>query len=159
MIRRFIASLLILSLAGLGFTAPAQAAMVATDAAVASTERGRISSLLERAEVRAQLQAYGVDAADVKARVAALTDEEAAQVAAQLDSLKVPRESWTRLVTHARNDVSLHSRSTSMKAGSGVRASAYRLDAHAASRAKESPVRPKASRRSRCRPACPPTGC
>ncbi len=87
MIRRFIASLLILSLAGLGFTAPAQAAMVATDAAVASTERGRISSLLERAEVRAQLQAYGVDAADVKARVAALTDEEAAQLAAQLDSL------------------------------------------------------------------------
>lgn len=87
MIRRFIARMLILSLAGLGFTAPVQAAMVATDAAVASTERGRISSLLERAEVRAQLQAYGVDAADVKARVAALTDEEAAQVAAQLDSL------------------------------------------------------------------------
>lgn len=87
MIRRFIASLLILSLASLGVAAPAQAAMVATDTAVAATERGRISSLLDRADVRAQLQAYGVDAADVKMRVAAMTDEEAAQLAAQLDSL------------------------------------------------------------------------
>ena len=87
MIRRFIASLLILSLASLGVAAPAQAAMVATDAAVVGAERGRISSLLDRADVRAQLQAYGVDAADVKTRVAAMTDEEAAQLAAQLDSL------------------------------------------------------------------------
>ena len=87
MIRRFIASLLILSLASLGVAAPAQAAMVATDAAVVGAERGRISSLLDRADVRAQLQAYGVDAADVKMRVAAMTDEEAAQLAAQLDSL------------------------------------------------------------------------
>lgn len=87
MIRRFIASLLILSLAGLGFTAPAQAAMVATDAAVMSAERARIAGLLERAEVRAQLQAHGVNPADVTARVAALSDEEAAQVAAQLDGL------------------------------------------------------------------------
>ena len=87
MIRRFIASLLILSLASLGVAAPAQAAMVTTDTAVAVTERGRISSLLDRADVRAQLQAYGVDAADVKMRVAAMTDEEAAQLAAQLDSL------------------------------------------------------------------------
>jgi hypothetical protein len=87
MIRRFIASLLILSLASLGVAAPAQAAMVATDAAVVGVERGRISSLLDRADVRAQLQAYGVDAADVKMRVAAMTDEEAAQLATQLDSL------------------------------------------------------------------------
>jgi hypothetical protein len=87
MFRRFIASLLIVSLAGLGTVAPAQAALVATDAAVAGAERERISSLLERADVRAQLQAYGVDPAQVKARVAALTDAEAAQVAAQVDQL------------------------------------------------------------------------
>jgi len=87
MLRRFIASLLIVSLAGLGFSVPAQAALVATDAAAASAERSRISTLLDRADVRAQLQAYGVEPADVKARVAALTDEEAAQLAAQLDSL------------------------------------------------------------------------
>jgi pilus assembly protein TadC len=83
MIRRFIASLLIVSHAVLGFVAPAQAAMVATDA-VAAGERGRIASLLERADVRAQLQAHGVDAAQVQARVAALTDEEAAQLAAHI---------------------------------------------------------------------------
>ncbi len=87
MIRRFIASLLILSLASLGIAAPAQAAMVATDSALAGTERSRIVSLLDRAEVRAQLNAYGVDPADVKTRVAALSDEEAAHLAAQLDSL------------------------------------------------------------------------
>jgi hypothetical protein len=87
MIRRFIASLLILSLTGLGVAAPAQAAMVATDAAVVGTDRGHILSLLDRADVRTQLQAYGVDAAHVKMRVAAMTDEEAAQLAAQLDSL------------------------------------------------------------------------
>jgi hypothetical protein len=93
MFRRFIARLLIVSIAGLGFIAPAQATLVSTDAAVAGADRERISSLLERAEVRAQLQAYGVDPAQVKARVAALTDAEAAQVAAQLDQLPAGGES------------------------------------------------------------------
>ena len=93
MFRRFIARLLIVSVAGLGLAAPAQAALVATDAAVTGADRERISSLLERAEVRTQLQAYGVDPAQVKARVAALTDAEAAQVAAQLDQLPAGGES------------------------------------------------------------------
>ena len=87
MLRRFIASLLIVSLAGLGFVAPAQAALVATESAVSGAEHVRILGMLERSDVRAQLQAYGVDPADVKARVAALSDEEAAQVAARIDSL------------------------------------------------------------------------
>ena len=87
MLRRFIASLLVVCLAGLGFTAPAQAALLATDAAVSDARHARILGLLERSDVRSQLQAYGVDPADVKARVAALTDEEAAQLAARIDSL------------------------------------------------------------------------
>jgi hypothetical protein len=37
--------------------------------------------------VRARLQAYGVDPAQAQARVAALTDEEAARLAAQIDEL------------------------------------------------------------------------
>ena len=86
-LRRLIASLLIVSIAGVGLPLPAQAGIVSTDAALASAERGRIASMLERADVRAQLEAYGVRAADVKARVAALTDEEAAQLAGRLDSL------------------------------------------------------------------------
>src|SRR5207244_13277519 len=86
-LRRLVASLLIVSIAGIGLPLPAHAGIVSTDAAFASAERGRIASMLERADVRAQLEAYGVRAADVKARVAALTDEEAAQLAGRLDSL------------------------------------------------------------------------
>ena len=86
-IRRFIASLLIISISGLGAVLPAQAALLPTDSAVAGAERVRIAALLERADVAQQLRAHGVDPADVKARVAALTDEEAAQLASQIDAL------------------------------------------------------------------------
>src|SRR2546425_923659 len=86
-LRRLMAGLLIVSIAGLGLPLPAQAGIVSTDAALASAERDRIAAVLDRADVRAQLEAYGVRAADVKARVAALTDEEAAQLAGRLDSL------------------------------------------------------------------------
>jgi hypothetical protein len=81
MFRRLIASLLILSLA---LPLPAQAAMVATHDAL---DRERILIVLDRADVQAQLQAYGVRPADVKARVAALTDDEAAELAARIDEL------------------------------------------------------------------------
>jgi len=86
-LRRLIAGLLIVSIAGLGLPLPAHAGIVPTDAALASAERDRIASMLDRADVRAQLEAYGARAAEVKARVAALTDEEAAQLAGKLDSL------------------------------------------------------------------------
>ena len=85
--RRCLASLLIISLAGIGLPLPAHAGMVSTDSVIASGERERIVSLLERAEVRAQLEAHGVSPADVKSRVAALSDEEAAQLAANIDAL------------------------------------------------------------------------
>ena len=85
--RRFIASLLVLSIAGLGLPLPVHAGMVGTDAALGSAERERIVTFLEREDVRQQLHAQGVAPADVKARVAALTDEEAAQLAAQMDSM------------------------------------------------------------------------
>lgn len=81
--RRFVASLLIVSLA---VPLPAQAAMVATESALGA-ERDRIVEMLDRAEVQAQLQAYGVNLSDVKARVAALTDAEAAELAARIDEL------------------------------------------------------------------------
>jgi hypothetical protein len=84
---RLVAGLLVVSLTGLGLPLPAQAGMVSTEAALAGADRGKVASFLERNEVRAQLQARGVDEADVKARVASLTDQEAAQLAAQIDSL------------------------------------------------------------------------
>jgi len=88
-LRRLIASLLVVSIAGLGLPLPAQAGMVGTDAVVTSSagERERITSFLDRDDVRQQLQSQGVSPADVKARVAALTDEEAAQLAGRIDSL------------------------------------------------------------------------
>jgi hypothetical protein len=81
MFRRWIATLLILSLA-LPF--PAHAGMVTTQSAL---ERERIAAALERAEVQAQLQAHGVSPSEVKARVAALTDAEAAELATRIDEL------------------------------------------------------------------------
>ncbi|SRR5712692_5469637 len=86
-LRRLIASLLVVSIAGMGLPLPAQAGMVGTDAVVASAERDRIVSMLDRAEVRAQLEAFGVSPTDVKARIAALTDVEVAQLAGQIDRL------------------------------------------------------------------------
>jgi hypothetical protein len=84
---RLVAGLLVVSLSGLGLPLPAQAGMVSTEAALAGTDRGKVATFLQRNEVRAQLQARGADEADVQARVAALTDQEAAQLAAQIDSL------------------------------------------------------------------------
>jgi hypothetical protein len=80
-LRRSIASLLIVSTAS--FTVPAYADMIGG----AAPARERISAALERAEVRAQLASHGVNLGDVEARVAALTDEEAARLAAGIDDL------------------------------------------------------------------------
>lgn len=81
MFRRFVVSLLIFSLIT---PLPVHAGMVATREAL---DRDRIVNVLDRADVQAQLQAYGVNPVEVKARVAALTDEEAAELAARIDSL------------------------------------------------------------------------
>ena len=85
--RRAVAALLIVCMGGLAAPLPALAGIVSTDSVVAGAERERIAGLLERGEVRARLQALGVDPVDAKARVAALSDAEAAQLAAQLDDL------------------------------------------------------------------------
>jgi len=83
-LRRLIASLLVMCIAA---PLPSQAAMLATDAALAAAQRDQVSRALERADVQGRLAALGVDAEAVKARVAALTDEEAARLAAKIDSL------------------------------------------------------------------------
>jgi hypothetical protein len=78
--KRFVSVLLIVCLAGIGL--PVHAGMLPTDA-----DRTRIYSLLDREEVRTQLEVHGVNPADVKARVAAMTDDEVAQLASQIDRL------------------------------------------------------------------------
>jgi uncharacterized protein DUF6627 len=87
--RRFLAASLIVSMTAAGLPLPAQAGMLPSDTAIAgaSAARDHIASLLERADVRQQLETLGVNPADVKARVAALTDDEAAQLAARIDQL------------------------------------------------------------------------
>lgn len=81
MFRRTIAALLILSLT---LPLPVQAGMVATESAL---QRERIAAQLERAKVRAQLEALGVSPGEIKARVAALTDAEAAELAQRIEQL------------------------------------------------------------------------
>jgi len=82
-LKRLLSSLLIVCLAGLGL--PVHAGMLPTDHA--STERARVLNVLDREEVRMQLEAQGVSPADVKARVAAMADDEVAQLAGQIDRL------------------------------------------------------------------------
>lgn len=85
--RRFISLVLIVAIAGMGLPLQAQAGMVPTAAVASSPAKERIIGLLERSDVRAQLATLGVNPADAKARVAALTDDEAAQLAARMDSM------------------------------------------------------------------------
>jgi hypothetical protein len=80
MLSRIVAGVLVVCLA-LPF--PAQAGMLPTDLG----QRDHIYRLLDRADVQSRLEAHGVKAADVKARVAAMTDDEVAQLAGQFDSL------------------------------------------------------------------------
>jgi hypothetical protein len=86
-LRRVVAGLLIVCIGSIGAPLQAHAGIVGTDTVVAGGERERLTSLLERGEVSARLEALGVDPAKVRDRVAALSDGEAAQLAAQLDEL------------------------------------------------------------------------
>ena len=82
-LRRFIAVLLAITLV---VPLPARAAMLSTESAL-GPDRERIAQILDRTDVQAQLQAFGVSAAEVTARVVALTDEEAAELAARIGEL------------------------------------------------------------------------
>ncbi|HZW21493.1 PA2779 family protein [Noviherbaspirillum sp.] len=74
-----------------GFTQTVQAAMIGTEqihaANAASGDREKIGAALDRPEVLAHLERLGVSKDDAQARVAALSDEEAATLASQIDSL------------------------------------------------------------------------
>jgi hypothetical protein len=83
-LRRLIASLLVICMA---VPLPSQGAMLATDSALGAAQREQVNRMLERADVQARLADFGVKADDVKARVAALTDDEVGQLAAKIDSL------------------------------------------------------------------------
>jgi hypothetical protein len=73
---------LIVLLVAISFTATSQAAMIPTP-----SERDGLLRILDRAEVQAQLQAYGLSVEQARSRVATLSDAEAAQLTAQIESL------------------------------------------------------------------------
>jgi hypothetical protein len=69
----------------------ANAAMVETDVvvdhALAEQGRAKIMAVMNREDVRAQLEMRGVTTEQAQARVDALTDDEALQIAGKLDQL------------------------------------------------------------------------
>lgn len=90
-IKRVFISSLLAAFTFVGFTQTVQAAMIGTEqiaaAGAAEQNRAKISAALDRPDVMAQLEKMGVDKDEAKARVAALTDAEAASMAQQIDSL------------------------------------------------------------------------
>jgi hypothetical protein len=88
-LRRLLAATLIVSIAGMGLPLPVQAGMLPTQSALSGANAGhqRLARLLERRDVRTQLEAYGVNPADVRARAAALSDDEAAELAGRIGAL------------------------------------------------------------------------
>jgi hypothetical protein len=90
--RRTLTSLLIASLVFGGMAHAAPTALISTEqaAAVAQTAQrsdahARLHAALDRADLAAMLQARGVQADEMRARVDALTDAEAQQMVAQID--------------------------------------------------------------------------
>jgi hypothetical protein len=92
-VRRFVAAALVVSLshAGMAQASPSAAAaprLIGAEAVAAAHDgRALLDSTLARADVAAALQARGVSLDAARARVAALSDDEAAQVAAEIDRL------------------------------------------------------------------------
>ena len=69
----------------------ARAGLVTTEQLVeaksAATDRERLAAILMRDDVRAQMEALGVDRDEALARLASLSDQEVQQIAGQIDEL------------------------------------------------------------------------
>jgi hypothetical protein len=91
-ITRIISSTLIASMLSMSIWVPsAQATLISTeqvtDNQTAVQNRERVRAFFDREDVQVQLQAHGVNSADAKSRVDALTDNEVASIAGHLDNL------------------------------------------------------------------------
>lgn len=75
----------------------AQAALIGTEevlaAAAADAQRERLQGLLQRDDVKRQLERLGIDPAAARARVEGLTDAEVATIAGRLEQLPAGGES------------------------------------------------------------------
>lgn len=96
-LRRTVAASLIASMSFMGVSMPAQAGVIGTEAVVQtqmrtqsqaesmSAGRVRLAAALARSDVVEILQSRGVDPEAAKARIATLSDSEAASLAQQID--------------------------------------------------------------------------
>ena len=90
--RRFITPFLIASLVFSGMAQAAPTALIGTEQAAAAMQparseaHARLQATLDRADLAAMLEARGVSAAELRARVDALTDDEALQMQQQIDT-------------------------------------------------------------------------
>jgi len=90
--RKPIAGLVILAIIAFSISwAPAHAALVSTDEVLKQNkqnlDRERINMLLDRSEVRKQLEAWGVKSEEAKAWIDSLTDREIAEIATRIDQM------------------------------------------------------------------------
>jgi len=89
--RKPVAGLVILAFTLAISWVPAHAAMVSTAEILkqnqGNLDREHLRILLDRSEVRAQLEAWGVNSEEAKARVDSLTEQEIAEITAQLDQM------------------------------------------------------------------------
>jgi hypothetical protein len=83
-----IVALMFLVLAGAAVMPRANAALIATDAALPpAAEREHLKALLARPEVAQQLQKLGLSASEASVRVDAMSDAEVASLAGRIDAL------------------------------------------------------------------------
>lgn len=90
-ITKIFAHTLMAAVLSTGFVQTAQAGIITTEqvvsAATAQQNRAKVVAAFERADVQAELQKMGINTTDAHARVAAMTDLEAASIANQIDTL------------------------------------------------------------------------
>ncbi|CAA7616009.1 PA2779 family protein [Magnetospirillum sp. UT-4] len=89
--RHAVAAVTVLALVLASVPVPAGARLVATDTVLAAEQRDgdreRVAAFLARDDVRAQMQALGVSPDEAERRVEAMSDEEIARIAGNLDTL------------------------------------------------------------------------
>lgn len=79
----------------------AQAGMIGTEQVVQSTQSDRslVQNFMSRGEVASQLQAFGIDPATAKDRVASMSDEEVRALSGQIQSLPAgATDTWVWVV-------------------------------------------------------------
>ena len=93
--RKFIGLTLLISIFLLNFASPpARAGMITTELVIHQDsnqlpDRAQVRAFLKRADVMAQMQAYGIGHEEALSRVESLTDSEIASIAGKIDQLPV----------------------------------------------------------------------